>query len=234
MKSFRSVLVVASLLASGVALAAGVDSGRTDNGASATAVAGRPTNVTIATFAGNWTAAAPAGTQTGRHNRNGIPSSCNGAVLPGPLFDAVVYQSSQSAHTFVNPYAQATCFTFRLAPSDSATCGFNLQPNLYLGTFNPADPNQNRIGTGGFSTGLGPANPVTFDALVPGGATAVYVLNNTNAIDQAAVACGYSVAVSTMVDLPVPTMSSAWLASLMLLLGVAGFFGYRRYALTRQ
>jgi hypothetical protein len=233
MKRFSSILVAASLLASGVALAAGVDSGRTDNGASATAVAGRPTNVTVATFAGNWTATTPAGTQTGRANRNGVPSSCNGAVLPGPLFDATVYQSTQSAHTFVNPYAQATCFTFTLTPSDAATCGFNLQPNLYLGTFNPADPNQNRIGTRGLSTGFGPASTVTFDALVPGGGTAVYVINNTNAIDQAAVACGYSVAVSTMVDLPVPTLSSAWLASLALMLAIAGFFGYRRYAAMR-
>lgn len=214
-------------------MAAGSDPGRTDNGASATAVAGRPTNVIVATFAGNWSATAPAGTQTGRNNRNAIPSTCNGAALTTPPFNATTLQSSLSAHSFVNPYSSATCFTFTLTTSNPATCGFNLQPNLYLGSFNPANISQNWVGTAGLSTGT-PPTTVTFSALVPAGGTAVYVLNNTNPIDPAAVACDYRVTVDSLVDLPVPTMSSAWLTSLALMLAVAGFFGYRRYATTRQ
>ena len=232
MGRIASIVVGASLLASGVIFAAGGNE-RTDNGAPVSSVAGRPTNILVTAFTGNWSATAPAGTQTGRANRNGIGSTCSGVTLTTPLANSTVLQSSLSAHTFVNPYSTATCFTFTLTNSSPATCGFNLQPNLYVGSFNPANPLQNWVGTAGLSTGFGPTTTVTFNALVPANGTAVYVINNTNAVDPAAVACDYRVAVEATIDQPVPTMSSQWLMSLALLLGVAGFFGYRRYAATR-
>jgi len=232
MGRIASIVVGASLLASGVAFAAGGNE-RTDNGAPVSAVAGRPTNVLITTFTGNWSATAPAGTQTGRNNRNTIASTCSGVALTTPPFDAATYQSSLSAHTFVNPYSTATCFTFTLTNSSPATCGFNLQPNLYVGSFNPANISQNWVGTAGLSSGTGPTATVTFNALVPANGTAVYVINNTNPVAPAAVACDYRVAVEATIDQVVPTMSPQWLMSLALLLGVFGFFGYRRYAATR-
>ena len=234
MNKMLSVFVVLSLLASGAEGAAG-DSGQTDGGfvPAAGSTVSPLAIVPIATINGVWNATSPAGTQTGRTNRNGVGSTCNGAALTTPLFTAATVQSSLSALTFSNPYSAPTCFTFTLINSPAATCGFNLQPNLYLGTFNPANPIQNWIGTAGLSSGFSPTNPVPFNVLLPAGAAVVYVLNNVNATDPAATACTFRVDITANVDVPVPVLSLQTLAALMLLLSMAGYFGYRRYAQPR-
>ena len=231
MKKFLSIMAGVLLLTSGVAVAA-VDVGQTDGGLSggSTTVGGVVSNIPITVLNGSWNAASPAGTQTGRTNRDTIASACDGAALTTPLFNNTVLQSSQSAHTVVNPYPVDGCFTFTLEFAD-ASCGFNLQPNLYLGSFNPANPIENWIGTSGYSTGI-PAGSLTFVATVPANATVVYVLNNTNAPpDTAATPCDYTVTVTAEAEFvaqPIPALSWSALISLALLLGLMGFVAVRR------
>ena len=208
------LLMVNVCLFGAYSVSADIDTGQTD-GAQALPLSNEVTALTsamptattsIASFFGTWTATSPAGTQAGRTNRDTIASLCDGVPLTTPLFNSTTLQSSQSAYTFSNPSSSEACFTIELTFDNPDSCGFNLQPNLYLGSFNPANPIENWIGTAGVSTGI-PPNNITLMARLPPKATAVYVLNNTNSTAEST-PCDFTVNVTAeipVVDIGEPT-----------------------------
>lgn len=83
--------------------------------------------------------------QTGRINRNGIPSSCTGKT--NTLFATTQLRSD--SQTFVNPTGQDACVTVEF---DATGCGGNTTQAVAYSSYDPAFPGNNVIGDFGFST----------------------------------------------------------------------------------
>lgn len=83
--------------------------------------------------------------QTGRINRNGIPSSCVGKT--NTLFSSTVINAD--SHDFTNTTGQDACVSVDF---DATGCGGNTTQAVAYSSYNPALPGNNVIGDFGFST----------------------------------------------------------------------------------
>ncbi|HUF02934.1 MAG TPA: VCBS repeat-containing protein [Aridibacter sp.] len=104
--------------------------------------------------------------QTGRINRNGIPSSCVGKT--NSLFAATVLKAD--AHDFTNTTGLDACVTIDF---DATGCGGNTTQAVAYSSYNPALPGDNVIGDFGFST----TGVATFSFPVAAGANFTVVVH---------------------------------------------------------
>lgn len=139
-----------------------------------------------AVFAG--TIAAGDTTQTGRIVRNGVASTC--AVPKAyPGTQDVLANRRFDSYTFTNTSNVTTCVTVNLTSS----CGTNIFGVAYLGSYNPANVQQNYLADNGSSfAGVG-----TFSFNVPAGQTFVVVVHEVNV---GAGCTGYSLNVSGLLS----------------------------------
>jgi hypothetical protein len=105
--------------------------------------------------------------QTGRLNRNGVASSCAVPKATQPLFDT--NPRRYDSYTFTNSGSVPACVTVNV----TSGCGTNLFYATYLGSFNPANIQQNYLADPGASF----AGVATWSFNVPAGATFVLVIH---------------------------------------------------------
>ena len=138
----------------------------------------------------NFTGSIGAGdaTMTGRIVRNGVASSCAvPKVYPGT--QDLLANRRYDAYTFTNTSNVTTCVTVDLTSS----CGLNIFGLAYLGSFNPANIQQNYLADNGSSF----AATGTFSFNVPAGQTFVVVVHEVNV---GAGCTGYSLRVSGLLN----------------------------------
>jgi len=134
----------------------------------------------------NFTGSIAAGdtTMTGRIVRNGVGSSCAVAkAYPGT--QDLLPNRRYDSYTFTNTSNATACVTVDLISS----CGLNIFGLAYLGSFNPANIQQNYLADNGSSF----AATGTFSFNVPAGQTFVVVVHEVNV---GAGCTGYSLRVS--------------------------------------
>ncbi len=134
----------------------------------------------------NFTGTIAAGdtTQTGRIVRNGVASSCAvPKVYPGT--QDLLANRRYDSYTFTNTSNATACITVDLTSS----CGLNIFGVAYLGSYNPANIQQNYLADNGSSF----AATGTFSFNVPAGQTFVVVVHEVNV---GAGCTGYSLRVS--------------------------------------
>ncbi|MEO5951494.1 MAG: hypothetical protein ABIQ44_03410 [Chloroflexia bacterium] len=112
-----------------------------------------------------------------------------------PGFSAFAGPFFYDTYTYVNTTGSAQCVAVTLT---SPSC--RVRVSAYLGSFNPANPTQNYLGTGGTDTQSGPVN---MQVSVPAGQTVVFVVNEFN---SSGALCGaYTIDVRTCGTLATPT-----------------------------
>jgi hypothetical protein len=134
----------------------------------------------------NFTGSIAAGdtTMTGRIVRNGVASTC--AVPKAyPGTQDLLANRRYDSYTFTNTSNVTACVTVNLTSS----CGVNIFGVAYLGSFNPANVQQNYLADNGLSF----AGTGTFSFNVPAGQTFVVVVHEVNV---GAGCSGYSLNVS--------------------------------------
>jgi hypothetical protein len=123
-------------------------------------------------------------TQTGRIIRNGVTTVC-GVAKAYPGTQDVLPNRRYDSYTFTNTSNATACITVNLTSS----CGTNIFGVAYLGSYNPANIQQNYLADNGSSfPGTG-----TFAFNVPAGQTFVVVVHEVNV---GAGCAGYSLNVS--------------------------------------
>jgi hypothetical protein len=194
-----------------------------------TAEGGRcaPTDITGVLGSGSPDYPSVSGNQTGRLNRNGIgstcaaPKTCNIFTPTDPRpFDA---------YTIPNDSDNDVCVSVSLEVLDQAGC--NLQSNIYLDAFDPANICTDYLGDPGLSSGS-PPTPTSFTSVVPAGQSAVVVVHSVDI--AAGTGCNYHLLVLGDICrvnrdwVEIPALSTYGLGALALLLAGAGIALMRR------
>lgn len=147
----------------------------------------KPTcNTPPSVFAGS--IAAGDTTQTGRIVRNGVTTVC-GVAKAYPGTQDLLPNRRYDSYTFTNTSNATACITVNLTSS----CGTNIFGLAYLGSFNPANVQQNYLADNGSSF----AGTGTFAFNVPAGQTFVVVVHEVN-VNAGCV--GYSLSVSGLLS----------------------------------
>jgi len=106
-------------------------------------------------------------TQTGRLSRNGVTTTCSASHAVPAILDSVLRR--YDAYTFTNNTTTSVCVTTNV----TSGCGTNLFYATYLGSFNPANIQQNYLADPGFSF----AGTATWSFNVPAGQSFVTVIH---------------------------------------------------------
>ncbi|MFN7941137.1 MAG: IPTL-CTERM sorting domain-containing protein [Thermoanaerobaculia bacterium] len=194
-----------------------------------TAEGGRcaPTDITGVLGSGSPDYPSVSGDQTGRLNRNGIGSSC-ATPKTCNIFTATDPRPFD-AYTIPNDSENDVCVSVSLEVLDQAGC--NLQSNLYLDAFDPANICTDYLGDPGLSSGS-PPTPTNFTSVVPAGQSAVVVVHSVDI--AAGTGCNYRLLVLGDICrvnrdwVEIPALNTYGLGALALLLAGAGIALMRR------
>lgn len=220
-------LSFALLLAAGLPFAAVAQSERSDNGADGRSVPapGIDPHAVVLDF----DLAASGASQTGRMNRDGVPSTC-AAAKPYPGTFATLPYRRFTSRPLYNNSTLAQCATIVLTPAPD--CDVNAFAAAYLGSFDPANLAAGYLGDSGYSFGLPVGAPLVFAVNVPPRAAVLVNVNDSNSPDQGS-ACRITLS-SNELDyeplnaVPAPALDGRSLGLLGLLLGLAGLAAVRR------